>query len=214
MTTFTQADYDTLAALVFRPDYPGNATARGVVEAPNGDPAALDSGKRYSHVAEKYLRQYSRDVPGASGRVAQLGHFLERTEEIAWNIALQLGVPEEFLPSFEHSALRVLEYPAGVGGHLHTDFDLFAVNLWRSCPNTGLGGAPYHMGEIGELVGLGPAEPHHVEPLPVPQQSLVYFAIPDHAAVLPRNKCRHWDGADATVGQWLQERIAKSRYSI
>lgn len=180
--TFNQSDYDTLHALCFRDDYPGYRPT--VVESPNGD-GGLDVQKKFAHVAEKYLRQYSRDVPGASGRVAQLGHFLERAEEIAWNIALQLGVPEEFLPSFEYSALRVLEYPAGVGGHVHTDPDLFAVNLWRSCPNPGLGGAPYHIGEIGELVGLGKAEPHWVDPLPVVQQSLVYFAIPDHAAVLP-----------------------------
>jgi hypothetical protein len=128
----------------------------------------------------------------------------------AYYKSLELGVPPEFRPDFSAGALRVLEYPAGEGGHLHTDFDLFAVNLFRNVPNPGLGGTPYHMGEISELIGLGPAEPHYVAPLPVPQMALVYFAIPNHAAVLPDP----FEGKPDTVGAWLGRRIARSRYTV
>lgn len=34
-------------------------------------------------------------------------------------------------------------------------------------------------------------------------ESIVFFAIPDHAAVLPSGE---------TVGEWLEERLARSRY--
>jgi hypothetical protein len=202
---FTANDYQTLRSLTFRADYPGNATARGVVEVPHGD-GNVDAQKKYAHVALKYILQ-----PDAEGRpdMAEgeytLYKYLARAHDEARHIAAGQNVPYEFWPMFHAGALRVLYYPAGVGGHLHTDFDLFAVNLWRSHPNPGLGGGRYHIGEIGELVGLGPAEPHYVAPLPEPQLALVYFAIPDHAAVLPSGQ---------TVGAWLDERIKRSRYSV
>lgn len=205
---FTAFDYAALAALVFRPDYPGNATARGVVEAPNGDPAARDTQKRYAHVADKYLQGWDEQGDLWSGRRRYLETMLERASAAAWRAARDLGVPEVFWPSFQHGALRVLEYPANVGASaVHTDFDLFTLNLYRSVPNPGLGDPPepYHIGEISELVGLGPARPHHVDPLPVAQYSLVYFAIPDHAAVLPSGE---------TVGNWIAERIKRSRYEV
>jgi hypothetical protein len=189
--------YDRLHSLVFREGYPGYKP--GVREVPNGD-GRVDAEKRYAHVAAKYLRAYS-ETAGASGRIATLEHYLRMAHAEAVDIALSLGL-KAFIPAFETGALRVLEYPAGVGGASHTDFDLFAVNLWRSCPNPGLGVGRYHIGEIGELVGLGKAQPHCVEPLPEPQLSLVYFAIPPHEAVLP---------GGVTVGAWLAERVARSR---
>ncbi len=197
---FTAADYQTLSAIVFRDDYPGNATARGVVEAPNGD-GARDDGKRYSHVACKYL-PHPEDFTFHH-------HVLFAYLRIAYNRAVaaaeRLGVPSAMMPSFEHGALRVLEYPAGAGSAVHTDFDLFTLNLYRNVENYGLGPfhMPVHMGELGTAIGLGPAWPHFVAPLDVPQRSIVYFAIPDHAAVLP--------GGGGTVGEWIKERIARSR---
>lgn len=83
-----------------------------------------------------------------------------------------------------------------------------------------------HIGELGEIVGLGPATPHEVVavsgPGPcralAPQHSIVYFAEPDHAAVLPRQYISgawYQDGPahvdSMTVGQWLDERMARSR---
>lgn len=201
---FTESDYDTLAAIVFRPDYPGNPASRGVVEAPNGD-SRVDAQKRYSHVAMKYLD----GGPQTHHLTLQDFILLHSAHEKAFlqarRIAAQLNVSFGFLPHSQFGALRVLEYPEGVGGHVHTDFDLFAVNLWRNVPNPGLGGSKYHIGEIGELVGLGPAEPHYVAPLPVVQKSLVYFCIPSHDAILP---------SGITVGAWLSERIARSRVAV
>lgn len=212
--TFTESDYNALAALVFRDDYPGNATARGVVEAPDGDPGARDTGKKFSHVALKYLKTYGRDVPGASGRVAQLERYAVKAWRAAREVGEQLHINNtRFAPKLEYGCLRVLEYPAVVGANAirngsaqHTDADLFTINLWRNVPNPGLPGGPgsIHMGRLGELLGLGAAVPHHVDPLPVVQRSLVYFAIPDHAARLP---------GGGTVGEWLAEQMKTMRYS-
>jgi hypothetical protein len=202
---FTAADFAAMSAIVFRHDYPGYATARGVVEAPNGD-GALDTDKRYAHVAMKYLRAWRDANPSGTMNLqyCQLGHFLERAHARALQVAHDLGVPDAFLPSFEHGALRVLEYPPGARGHMHTDFDLFTLNLYRNVPNPGLPAGLVHMGELGELIGgLGPATPHDIHPMAEVQHSIVYFAIPDHEAVLP--------GADVTVGEWIKERIARSR---
>lgn len=196
MTLFTASDYAALASIVFQPDYPGFATARGVVEAPNGD-GNRDGQKRYSHVAEKYLGDEDKD-PG------ELFDYLCAAYDMANKVASALGVPQAFWPSYNAGCLRVLEYPIGVGGHLHTDFDLFTLNLYRNTPNAGLPAGEVHMGELGELLGLGPAAPHAVHPdTERVQHSIVYFAIPDHAAVLPSGQ---------TVGSWIQDRLARSRY--
>jgi hypothetical protein len=234
-TLFTAADYAALAAIVFRHDYPGFATARGVVEAPNGDPGARDTGKRYSHVALKYLQRYDSAGPTEH---EMLRFYLDRAFARATAVATALGVPETFMPSFEHGALRVLEYPPGAGSHTHTDFDLFTLACWRDRPEGLVRQVPdmlpgqiipaysladldkvdpgLHLGELGELIGLGPATPHKVVsirgggaemllgPAGCPSQhSIVYFAIPDHAAVLH---------GGTTVGEWLAERLARSRY--
>lgn len=197
---FSARDYAALAAIVFRPDYPGNATARGVVEAPNGDAAAKDAGKRYSHVAVKYIDQMGQGT----------GKMLEAYLEEAWSRALSIcdnvfgELPEGFYPSWQHGCLRVLEYPPGAGSAEHTDFDLFTINCYRNTSNPGLGTEEVHMGELGEMLGLGLARSHFVLPSATPQHSIVYFAIPDHATVLP--------GGRGTVGEWLTERLARSRY--
>jgi hypothetical protein len=47
---------------------------------------------------------------------------------------MALGVPREFMPSYEHSALRVLEYPPGAGSAPHTDVGLLTLNLYRDQP--------------------------------------------------------------------------------
>jgi hypothetical protein len=192
---FTASDYATLASIVFRPDYPGNATARGVVEAPNGD-GHRDRQKSYSHVATKYL---DKMLTGGF----KLKPFLQRAHREALLFACKRNVPEPFWPSYEYGALRVLEYPVGATSALHTDFDLFTLNLYRNVANDGLPYGEVHMGELGELLGLGHACPHAVRPMNVIQQAIVYFAIPSHDAVLPSGQ---------SVGAWIQDRLARSRY--
>lgn len=184
---FDRDDYVDLAEL-FSAEYKGYRPT--VKEIPNGD-GKVDEGKRYLHIttAAKY----------AAPRWAL--RYLARAHFEACRVAERIGVSAEFYPRVESGALRVLYYPPGVGGHLHTDFDLFTVNCYRSV-------APFadevHMGEIGELVDLGPAFPHEVLPRAEPQYSIVYFALPDHKALLPSRE---------TVGTWIQNRIARSRTS-
>lgn len=198
-TLFTASDYDALAAIVFRPDYPGFATARGVVEAPGGRSHERDTEKRYSHVATKYLANETRP------RRKMLEAYLEE----AWSRALSIcdnvfgEQPEGFYPSWQHGCLRVLEYPADAGSAEHTDFDLFTINCYRNTSNPGLGTEEVHMGELGEMLGLGRARRHSVLPSEHTQHSVVYFAVPDHAAVLP---------GGTTVGAWIEERKERSRY--
>lgn len=117
---------------------------------------------------------------------------------------------------------------AGNGSAEHTDFDLFTLNLWRSTDDHqhwdpwllfGEGGwaqgaAPYHRGELGELIGLGPAVKHRVPARPYPQRAIVYFAMPAGAARLPCSTCSPGDkcvGFGLTVNEWLADRYARSR---
>lgn len=202
---FNRSDYLDLNRLVFRGDYPGYRPE--VVEAPNGD-GKLDVDKRYAHVATKYL-----DKDPDVWRRGALANFLETAFSHARDVAKRLGVPDAFKPDLSACALRVLEYPANVGGERHTDFDLFTTLCYRDQPaglvRTQAPGADLdafdlglHIGEIGELVGLGPATPHYVSALPTPQQSVVFFVLPRHDAVLPSGQ---------TVGAWLTERMSRSR---
>src|SRR5688572_32092357 len=135
---FSELDYARLANIVFRPDYPGNATARGVVEAPNGD-GARDNEKRYSHVAEKYIVSAIKQSLLFYEDNHALTQALIKAHKRATQIAGRLGVPSEFFPAYDHGCLRVLEHPPGAGGPKHTDFDLFAVDLYRNVTNPGLG---------------------------------------------------------------------------
>lgn len=204
---FTENDYDRLHEIVFRSDYPGFKPA--VKEIPNGD-GNIDLDKRYAHVASKYL-----DLMPSSPEKGVLMEYLYRAFEHALNVASMLAVPEKFVPKYEFGALRVLEYPPGATTALHADFDLFTLLMYRDQATKlrffdgdrdpwelddvckGL-----HIGEIGELIGLGPSTEHDVIASDTAQHSIVYFAIPDHAAVL---------SSGLTVGGWLTERMSRSR---
>lgn len=200
---FSATDYDRLAALCFAPGAPYDRTV--YTELPNGDGKA-DVGKRYAHVATKYLQQDSDPA-----RVAELSLVLRRAFELSLQVAAKLGSPP---PQLEACALRILHYPPDVGSNRHTDFDLFTLPLFR---NVWLpfvcNGAPLprkirklctraHLGELGELLGLGPATPHEVLPYAGEQKSIVFFALPDPELKLP-------DGR--TAGEWLAERYSRSR---
>jgi hypothetical protein len=189
-----------------------------VAEAPNGDGVVAPPTTRYLHVAPKY-----NPPPWAMA-------YLARAHYEACRVAEALGVPAAYYPRVADGTLRVLDYDVGGSQPEHTDFDLFTIVCYRSHPrdlervrritaeidaldekSEGL-----HIGELGELVGLGPATPHRVPARPYAQQSIVYFAMPDHATRLPIRNARGgqtventW--APATVGEWLKERIARSR---
>ncbi len=219
MNQFTASDHAKLASL-FDPHAAYGGYKPNVKEIPNGD-GKVDVGKRYLHIARKY------NPP------AWAVEYLARAHWMASIVAEALGVQKEYFPMTADGTLRVVEYPAGVGGEQHTDFDLFTVALYRSTPDDlifddacsdaeqahayrerlkhvhpGL-----HMGEIGELVGLGPATPHHVVARPYVQRSIVYFAMPDHAATFPGELDWYNDKAWAgrTVGEWLAARYKRSR---
>lgn len=181
---FNGADFATLAQLFDRPGYAGYKP--DVVESPNGD-GNLDAGKRYLHVALKY------DPP------AWALWFLARAHWEACRVAEALGVPAEYYPRIADGTLRVLEYPVDAGSAMHTDMSLFTVKCFR---DPELDKSPFHIGELGTLVDLGPAAPHSIPALSVPQRSIVYFAMPDHQARLPGGQ---------PVWHWLQERIKRSR---
>lgn len=192
---FNRYDYSHLHLLFNDTGYRGYKPS--VVEAPNGD-GKLDAGKRYLHVAAKY------DPPEWALR------YLARAHWEACRRAEALGIPDAFMPRVADGTLRVLDYPPGAGSARHTDFDLFTITCFRSTMDGLVVGnmerPELYFGELAQEMGLAPATPHAVEGRPHGQQSIVYFAMPNHAAVLPHSGGR-------TVGEWLQERLARSRYT-
>jgi hypothetical protein len=245
---FDRKRYDLLNEIVFASEgddehelrYPGYRPE--VKEIPNGD-GKVDATKRFAHIALKYL-----DAPGSEWMSDFAKRALREALAVAHfeacRVAEALGVPAAFYPRAEFGALRLLEYPPGAGSEEHTDFDLFTVLCYRETPGDlellEGGDAAHemivgryakatdidphlHIGEIGELVGLGPATPHRVPARDYVQRSIVYFAIPDHAARLPRRVegvSRYAQSGeiagvsyapDQTVGEWLKERLARSR---
>lgn len=203
-----QHDYHQLYHLVFREGYPGYKPT--VLEIPNGD-GKVDAEKRYAHVAVKYMN-------GAFGN-AILDHYLRLGHELATEVARRIGIPEAFMPDFERSAMRVLEYPPGADSNQHKDFDLFTLMLYRDQPEkfvtphtiTGPDAkleelqslAPQaHFGKLAEEIDFALATPHYVLPSESPQHSIAYFAIPKWEAVLP---------SGLTVMDWLNIERGKRR---
>lgn len=223
-----QQQYQQLVDIVFRLDTDGKPTYPGyrpeVREIPHGD-GKVDAEKRYAHVATKYLAEASATL--AKRQFGFLWDVLDDAHRLSLSVADELRVPAALGPVFSKGALRVLEYPVGATSNLHTDFDLFTLMIFRDQPECFVAHEPrrddpggwtrerirnvrearklnaqLHIGELGELIGLGPATPHEVIASDKPQHAIVYFAIPDHAAVLPTGQ---------TVGEWLKERMARSR---
>lgn len=227
---FSARDYARLHDVVFSGGWPGYRPE--VKELPNGD-GRVDAEKRYAHVAVTYLRDWcGRAGTGHNGvflpkqAVDMCMSYLMRAHERAVEIARALKCPDAFMPRLEYGALRVLEYPPGAGSHAHTDFDLFTVMLYRDRPGRFMSDwfempeavraldEHCHMGELGEIVGLGRATQHSVLASPEWQHSLVYFAIPDHAAKLTLSVSTLADTPavrEVSVGDWLTERMARSR---
>lgn len=192
---FTAADHARLATL-FTSYYSGYKP--DVKESPNGD-GKIDVGKRYLHINLKY------NPPEWAL------YYLARAHMEACRVAEALDCP--LYPKIENATLRVLEYPAGAGSEEHTDYDLFSLHCYRSHasdfvrldpvdPRAEVINPHFHVGEIGEIVGLGKATRHMVPARPYPQQAIVYFAWPAFSDKL---------GA-VTAREWLAERSARSRY--
>lgn len=217
--TFTQQEYDVLHEIVFADGYPGYKPA--VKEVPAGD-GRVDADKKYSHIAPKYLQDHHN--------VAEkmlLRHFYDRAfaqARYAWaTSAGYAGLPGDVVASFapdpRYGALRVLDYPPGAVSNRHEDFDLFTLVLYRDDPDALVVGDPgkngglalevfrqfdpkCHLGQIAAEIGIGPATPHEVVARDRAHHSVVYFAIPDHDAVLPSGK---------TVRGWLNSKMSKTR---
>lgn len=203
MTKWTAADYQRITEFCWRYDY--NGYKPEVVELPNGDGVA-DTGKRYAHLALKYNLDLHPVLEA---------YFWRGMAEAAgvWAAHSRLGLGTRFSDAAldpSACALRVLEYPPGTGSAAHTDFDIFTVNLWRSHPDllrTPHGDVgPVHFGELYNDFARHVTTPdtHWVDPHPTEYQySLVFFALPSHDSVISSTGQR--------VGDWLQERIARSR---
>lgn len=193
---FTKEEYDEIYSLTF--DTPGYKGYRPEVqEAPNGD-GKWDEQKKYAHIATKYSPS------------PRLFEFYGRAFGEATRVYRELDIPSHLHPSWGNSCMRILDYPPGAESAEHTDFDLFTIQLYRDQPegfvrtgtvdqtdesiSTGI-----HFGEMAEVAGLRKAMPHRVKALDVRQRSIVFFAIP------PK------DSSLITVGDWLDERYARSR---
>jgi hypothetical protein len=238
---FSRTDYEILSVFAFNKDYPGFRPH--VTELPNGD-GKQDVGKKYSHIAMKYLTRDTKEDLILKG-------FLAAAHFEACRVAEALQVPAEYYPRVADGTLRILEYPAGVGSEEHTDFDLFTILCYREthtdlqltlrdwAPKKGpdtieaarMIDPHMHIGELGELVGLGPATPHRVVARPYVQRSIVYFAMSDHNAELAKGpwfpgqpdkgyvheinaQGGHYNTRPKTVGEWLKERMTRSRKYI
>lgn len=211
---FDRSDFDNLYTLT-DPEARYKGFKPTVKERPDGD-ARVDTAKVFLHVALKY------DPPEWAKRLLARAHFE------ACGIVERLGVcPHHAYPKIENGTLRLLYYPEGAGTAEHADFDLLTVNCWRSTPNDleqkplpqggwTRGVAPYHMGELGEIYGLGPAARHRVAGKPYEQRALVYFASPGMNTALPEPiTFPAIEGFDektvTTSGEWQIERTNRSR---
>jgi hypothetical protein len=211
---FNRTDFDDLSTL-----FDHEARYKGykptVKERPDGD-TRTDHGKRFLHVALKY------DPPEWAVRLLARAHFE------ACGVVERLGVcPHAAYPKIENGTLRVLYYPEGEGTEEHADFDLLTVNCWRETPNDleqkplpqggwTRGVTPYHMGELGQIYGLGPAARHRVNGRKYEQRAIVYFASPGMYTALPEPiTFPAVEGFEAvtvtTSGQWQIERTLRSR---
>ncbi len=215
MSLFTKEEYDRLHSLVFVEGYSGYKPT--VQEIPNGD-GKVDADKKYAHVAPKYLLTDQQKT--------DLMPFLQKAFDLATAMADLARVPPGFMPKIEYGALRILDYPPGAVSNKHEDFDLFTTMCYRDIPglfvadDTGpasfglrrlqLLNKQAHIGQMGEIIGLGKATPHEVlatTPEQGNQHSIVYFSIPDWNSVLPA----HAGKPEIKVVDWLNERMAQSR---
>lgn len=221
---FSALEYAILHAIGFGPKNPGYKPE--VKESPNAD-GKIDYDKRYCHIARKYIK----NMPlGAQQEQHVFEQALSKCQQIALQVAIELGIPEPFWPDLQDSTLRILEYNDKAGAEPHIDGPcLFTVMAYRNLPeffeyvydeendykqvavdldrarrlNTQI-----HFGGLMPILVPGSrATKHRVKPTAkegVWQYSAVYFAMPKLSAKLP-------DGR--TVGQYVDEIKSKMRYT-
>jgi isopenicillin N synthase-like dioxygenase len=211
MSEITPGTYTRLHEIVFSGYYPGYIPE--VTEAPHGD-GNWDEGKRYAHIALKYLATY--DDQGADEMYRMLGEWTRDARMVAATV----GLPPEFWPTIEDANIRLLEYAPGAGSAPHTDFDLFTLPMWRNlkshfrytepaCADPILDEvcdyAPgIHFGELMPIINpkAFKATEHKVLASSRWQYSMVYFAMPPLQETLP---------SGLKVADWLAERKQRSR---
>ena len=163
-------------------------------------------GKRYLHVADKYAdapawarayqdRAYAHacrvaealQVPKAFWPMPSVGALrvleyppgagsVEHTDSDLFTVVCWRETPAD---------LELVDETGKVNAGAGAWVDSHAANAQAKAQEIAARFPYLHIGEIGELVGLGPATPHRVPARPYVQRSIVYFAIPDHAARLP-----------------------------
>lgn len=209
----TDTQMFTLLNTVFRDEWPGFKP--NVIESPDGN-AQWDTEKLYSHINKAY---YSKVDHGKQWVFNTPMEIHKQWCHYARHVAMRLGVPPEFWPQDEDSTIRILMYPPGASTARHTDFDLFTLPMYRNITEcyTGVFDEDtifeevntfqrLHIGELlHEINPTFKATPHFVKPDERRrwQYSAVFFAIPDHHAMLPNH--------GPTVGEWLEERKGRSR---
>lgn len=206
----TANDYEALYNIVFRDGYPGYRP--NIVESPDGN-GIWDTEKKFAHIARKYL-----DKMPESANKAFLQNILRMALIEAQEIAKAIGIPDQYLPHEQDSTIRVLYYPPMAGTAPHRDFDLFTTILFRDKPHcfNYLQDAPstsiqclseqIHFGELAELINPEfKATYHEVIPWIQSQRSIVFFAMPNWDAILPTGQM---------VGEWMEERISRSRKEV
>jgi hypothetical protein len=216
----TEQEFLHLYDYCFDPEWPGYNPK--VIESPDGD-GVWDDRKRYAHVSLEHIEkdagassaeQIKKDAAASSARLKNwykkqairnhpLMSYLDKGVDKARGQALRLGVPSAFWPDKRYSTIRVLEYPPGASSAKHTDFSLFTLPMYRniSLPRP----KQVYYGELLELINqYYTAQSHEVDSdrEQRTQYSAVFFAIPNHAAVLPTGE---------TVGDYIKERRARSR---
>lgn len=206
---FSRQHYKQISDLVFQDNYPGYK--KNVIESPNGD-GKFDTDKRYAHIATKYLDQLkNRNVFNT------LNMYFSMAHAVALQVAHQLQLPEELYPHKDACAMRVLEYAPGVGSYSHTDFNLFTLMMYRDQPDKFVihDNKPdeklqkinkqLHIGELLEIEEYANACRHSVQPSETHQHSIVFFALPNHLTILSNGQ---------SVGEWLEERMSRSRKEV
>ena len=185
-----------LREIMFAEDWPGYKPE--VREIPDGQ-GEVDQHKRYSHISLHDLDKYDGEHKA----------FLTRLYNQAYKHAVQyyeqrMGLGDQAIPAIEECCLRLSEYPPGVGGEAHTDFDLFTMNLWRSHRDLLIPRRPVHYGELLELLTYDEvAHRHRIEPHETDTQvAVLFFVLPARDTKLPGGR---------TMGEWLDERLARSR---
>jgi hypothetical protein len=227
---FSRLDYASLHSLFETPGYAGYRPE--VAEAPNGD-GKVDVAKRYLHVALKYnppewVLPYLARAHFEACRVAEALDVPDAYYPRVENGTLRVleyppGAGSERHTDFD---LFTILCWRSTPDDLKIDRSGFVE---KASTSAHVGDAAFkgarqptateldphlHIGEIGEIVGLGPATPHSVPARGYPQYSIVYFAMPANAARLPGHRFMNGPVPNTpgqTVAEWLKERYARSR---